>query len=119
MRNLTTDFTNVSHNSLFTASPPTPPFNLTTTSHSSTPVAISWVATLDTPSVYTVTLSLLGTDSCNSFQVMVYNTTDNRSSLRITNLTSDGEYSVTVAGKNGAEQLGQKSEELRIGWTGT
>ena len=32
---------------------------------------------------------------------MVYNTTDNRSSLSITDLTSDGEYSVTVAGRDG------------------
>ena len=45
---------------------------------------------------------------------MVYNTTDNRSSLSITDLTSDGEYSVTVAGRDGAGQLGQESEELNI-----
>ena len=45
---------------------------------------------------------------------MVYNTTDNRSSLNITDLTSDGEYSVTVAGRDGAGRLGQESEELRI-----
>ena len=43
---------------------------------------------------------------------MVYNTTDNRSSLSITDLTSDGEYSVTVAGRDGAGRLGQESEEL-------
>ena len=45
---------------------------------------------------------------------MVYNTTDNRSSLSITDLTSDGEYSVTVAGRDGAGRLGQESEELII-----
>ena len=45
---------------------------------------------------------------------MVYNTTDNRSSLSITDLTSDGEYSVTVAGRDGAGRLGQESEELNI-----
>ena len=44
---------------------------------------------------------------------MVYNTTDNRSSLSITDLTSDGEYSVTVAGRDGAGRLGQESEELK------
>ena len=49
---------------------------------------------------------------------MVYNTTDNRSSLSITDLTSDGEYSVTVAGRNGAGQLGQESEELKISLKG-
>ena len=43
---------------------------------------------------------------------MVYNTTDNRSSLSITDLTSDCEYSVTVAGRDGAGRLGQESEEL-------
>ena len=43
---------------------------------------------------------------------MVYNTTDNRSSLSITDLTSDGEYSVTVTGRDGAGRLGQESEEL-------
>ena len=46
---------------------------------------------------------------------MVYNTTDNRSSLSITDLTSDGEYSVTVAGRDGAGRLGQESEVLSIG----
>ena len=45
---------------------------------------------------------------------MVYNTTDNGSSLSITDLTSDGEYSVTVAGRDGAGRLGQESEELII-----
>ena len=45
---------------------------------------------------------------------MVYSTTDNRSSLSITDLTSDGEYSATVAGRDGAERLGQESEELNI-----
>ena len=46
---------------------------------------------------------------------MIYNTTDNRSSLNITDLASaDGEYSVTVAGRDGAERLGQESEKLRI-----
>ena len=47
--------------------------------------------------------------------MMVYNTTDNRSSLSITDLTSDGEYSVTVAGRDGAGRLGQESEVLNIG----
>ena len=45
---------------------------------------------------------------------MVYNTTDNRSSLSITDLTSDGEYSVTVVGRDGAGRLGQESEKLNI-----
>ena len=43
---------------------------------------------------------------------MVYNTTDNRSSLSITDLTPDCEYSVTVAGRDGAGRLGQESEEI-------
>ena len=54
----------------------------------------------------------------NSSQVMVYNTTDNRTSLNITDLTSDGEYSVTVAGRDGAGQLGHESEELDINLMG-
>ena len=98
---------------LITEPPPSSPFNLTVISR----VTISWVAPLDTPLCvhsYTVTVR-----SCNSSQVMVYNTTDNRSSLNITDLTSDGEYSVTVAGRDGAERLGQESEELRISWTGS
>ena len=45
---------------------------------------------------------------------MVYNTTDNRSSLSITDLTFDGQYLVTVAGKDGAGRLGQESEELDL-----
>ena len=45
---------------------------------------------------------------------MVYNTTDNRTSLSITDLTSDGEYSVTVAGRDGAGRLGQDSGKLNI-----
>ena len=67
----------------------------------------------------TATLSLLETAACNSFQVMVYNTTDNRSSLNITDLTSDGDYSVTVAGRDGAGRIGLESEELKIRWTGS
>ena len=89
--------------------PPSPPLNLTS-SFTLSSVTISWVAPLDTPLCvhsYTVTVR-------NSSQVMVYNTTDNRSSLSITDLTSDGEYSVTVAGRDGAGQLGQESEELTI-----
>ena len=90
---------------------PSPPFNLMVTSSSTLcSVTISWVAPLDTPLCvhsYTVTVR-------NSSQVMVYNTTDNRSSLSITDLTSDGEYSVTVAGRDGAGRLGQESEELII-----
>ena len=88
--------------------PPSPPLNLTFSTLSS--VTISWVAPLDTPlcvHIYTVTFR-------NSLQVMVYNTTDNRSSLNITDLTLDGEYSVTVAGRDGAGRLGQESEELNI-----
>ena len=50
---------------------------------------------------------------------MVYNTTDNRSSLSITDLTSDGESSVTVAGRDGAGRLGQESKELIITLKGT
>ena len=81
-------------------------------------ITISWVAPLDTPFCvhsYTVTVR----NNANSSQVMVYNTTDNRSSLNVTDLTSDGEYSVTVAGRDGAGQLGQESEELTTnaaGW---
>ena len=45
---------------------------------------------------------------------MVYNTTDNRSSLSITDLSSDGEYSVTVAGRDGAGRLRQESDELKF-----
>ena len=96
------------------ASPPSPPLNLTAVvSVVNSSVTISWVAPLDTPLCvhsYTVTVR----NSCNSSQVMVYNTTDNRSSLNITDLTSDGEYSVTVAGKDGAGRLGQESEPLKI-----
>ena len=89
--------------------PPKAPFNLKYCFNLSS-VIISWVAPLDTPLCvhsYTVTVR-------NSSQVMVYNTTDNRSSLSITDLTSDGEYSVTVAGRDGAGRLGQESEELNI-----
>ena len=93
---------------------PSPPLNLTFTFSSTlSTVTISWVAPLDTPLCvhsYTVTVR----NSCNSSQVMVYNTTDNRSSLSITDLTSDGEYSVTVASRDGAGRLGQESEELSV-----
>ena len=93
---------------------PPPPINLTfTTSVTLSSVTISWVAPLDTPLCvhsYTVTVR----NSCNSSQVMVYNTTDNRSSLSITDLTSDDKYSVNVAGRDGTGRLGQESEELKI-----
>ena len=92
-----------------TEPPPSSPLNLTVFSG----VIISWVSPLDTPLCvhsYTVTVR----NNCNSSQVMVYNTTDNRNSLSITDLRSDGEYSVTVAGRDGAGRLGQESEELRI-----
>ena len=92
--------------------PPTEPLNLKFCFNLPS-VTISWVAPLDTPLCvhsYTVTVR----NSCNSSQVMVYNTTDNRSSLSITDLTSDGEYSVTVAGRDGAGRLGQESDELNI-----
>ena len=92
--------------------PPNAPFNLKYCVNFSS-VVISWVASLDTPLCvhsYTVTVR----NSCNSSQVMVYNTTDNRSSLSITDLTSDGEYSVTVAGRDGTGRLGQESKELNI-----
>ena len=51
---------------------------------------------------------------------MVYNITNNRSSLSITDLimTSDGQYSVTVAGRDGAGLLGHESDELKIGSKG-
>ena len=94
------------------AGPSSPPLDLTSSSTLSS-VTISWVAQLDTllcVHSYTVTVR----NSCNSSQVMVYNTTDNRSSLSITDLTSDGEYSVTVAGRDGAGRLGQESKELII-----
>ena len=93
--------------------------NLALTSFSElSSVTIRWVAPLDTPLCvhsYTITVR----NSCNSSQVMVYNTTDNRSSLSITDLTSDGEYSVTVAGRDEAGRLRQKSEELRISLKGS
>ena len=96
------------------SSPPSPPLNLTAVvSVVNSSVTISWVAPLDTPLCvhsYTVTVR----NSCNSSQVMVYNTTDNRSSLSITDLTSDSEYSVTVAGRDGAGRLGQESDPVRI-----
>ena len=98
--------------------PPSPPLNLTFTSTSPLfSITISWVAPQDTPLCvhsYTVTVR----NSCNSSQVMVYNTTDNRSSLSITELTADGEYSVTVAGRDGAGWLGEESEELRMSLRG-
>ena len=98
---------------LITEPPPSSPFNLIVIS-SDISVTISWVAPLDTSLCvhsYTVTVK----NSCNSSQVIVYNTTDNRSSLSITDqLTSDGEYSVTVAGRDGAGRLGQESEELDL-----
>ena len=84
---------------------PSLPLNLISTCPSLGFVNISWVAPLDTPLCvhsYTVTVR-------NSSQV-IYNTTDNRSSLSITDLTSDGDYSVTVAGRDGAGRLGQESE---------
>ena len=101
------------------ASPPSP-LNLTAVvSVVNSSVTISWVAPLDTPlCVYTATLAVTVRNSCSSSQVMVYKTTtpctDNRSSLSITDLTSDGKYSVTVAGRDGAGRHGQESEELRI-----
>ena len=93
--------------------PPKAPLNVVKYCFNLSSVAISWVAPLDTPLCvhsYTVTVR----NSCNSSQVMVYNTTDKRSSLSITDLTSDGEYSVTVAGRDGAGRLGQESEKLNI-----
>ena len=90
--------------------PPTTPLNVIFTIL--TTVAISWTAPLDSPlcvQSYTVTVR----NSCNSFQVMVYNTTDNRSSLTITDLSSDSEYSATVAGRDGAGRLGQESVEVQ------
>ena len=49
---------------------------------------------------------------------MVYNTTDNSTSLTmpdITDLTSDCEYSVTVAGRDGAGRLGENiSKEFKF-----
>ena len=43
---------------------------------------------------------------------MVYDTIDNYTSLNITDLTSDGEFLVTVAGRDQAGRIGQASEEL-------
>ena len=48
----------------------------------------------------------------NSSRVMVYNTTE--TSLNITDLTPGNEYSVTVAGRDGAGRLGDAGEELYI-----
>ena len=89
--------------------PPSSPFNLSITLVTNTSVIISWVAPLDTPLCvhgYTVTVK----NNCNSSQVKAYNTTD--SSLSINNLTSDGEYSVTVVGRDGAGRLGHESKKL-------
>ena len=98
---------------------PSSPLNLVfTSSPTLSSVTISWIAPLDTPLCvhsYTVTVR----NSCNSSQVMVYNTTDSRSSLSITDLTSDSEYSVTVAGRDGGGRLGQESEKLRISLRGS
>ena len=91
-----------SNSSFFSASPPSAPLSLTSSTTFSS-VTISWVAPLDTPLCvhsYTVNIS-------NSSQVMVYNTTD--TSLNITDLTPGNEYSVTVAGRDGAGRLGQES----------
>ena len=49
---------------------------------------------------------------------MVYNTTDNSTSLNIIGL-KNGEYSVTVAGRDGARRLGKESEELLMPVIGT
>ena len=92
-------------------SPPSRPLNLKSSSTLSS-VNISWVAPQDTPLCvhsYTVTIR----NSCNSYSqvLMVYNTTDNKSSLNANDLTS-GVYSVTVAGRDEAGRLGQESEEL-------
>ena len=69
-------------------------------------VNISWLSSLDTPlsvQSYNVTVR-------QSFQVIFYyNTVNNWIALNITDLTSDGEYSVTVAGRDGAGRLGQES----------
>ena len=97
---------------LIHAGPPSPPHTLTYCFTLSS-VTISWVAPLDTPLCvhsYTVTVR----NNRNPSSQVVYNTTDNRSSLSITDLTSDGEYSVTVAGRDGAGRLGQESEKLNI-----
>ena len=106
------------HGFISFAGPPSPPLNLMFTSSPTLPsVTISWIAPLDTPLCvhsYTVTVR----NSCNSSQVMVYNTTDNRSSLSITELTADGDYSVTVAGRDGAGRLGEESKELRMSLRG-
>ena len=97
-----------------TEPPPSPPLNLTiNSSNTFSTAAINWVAPLDTP-LCVHSYTVIVRNSCNSSQVMVYNTTDNRSSLSITDLTSDGEYSVTVAGKDGAGRLGQESEERKL-----
>ena len=108
---LTINFTHNKHYStllainFFPAPPPSPPLNVSFFI-SCTPsiITISWVAPLDTPLCvhsYTVTIS-------NSSQVMVYNTTD--TSLNITDLTPGNEYSVTVAGRDGAGRLGGSKE---------
>ena len=105
----------LSHQCYIIGTPPSSPPNLHITTATNT---ISWEAPLDTPlcvQSYTVTVR----NSCYSSQVMVYNTIDNRSSLNIIDLTSGGEYSVTVTGRDGAGRLGHESDELKIGSKGT
>ena len=96
---------------LYIGTPPSSPPNLHITTATN---SISWEAPLDTPlcvQSYTVTVR----NSCYSSQVMVYNTTDNRSSLSIIDLImTDGEYSVTVVGKDRAGRLGQKSNKMQF-----
>ena len=45
---------------------------------------------------------------------MVYSTTGNMTSLLITDLTPEEEYTVTVAGRDGAGRLGEENEEMNV-----
>ena len=89
------------------ASLPSAPLNLSLvfSSFIST-ITINWVVPLDTPLCvhsYTVTIS-------DSSLIMVYNTTD--TSLNITDLTPGNEYSVTVAGRDGAGRLRENTSQV-------
>ena len=87
------------------------PLDLFFTCSSPGSVNISWLSSLDTPLCvhsYIITVR-------NSSQVIFYyNTVNNWITLSITDLTTDGEYTVTVAGRDGAGRLGQESEKLII-----
>ena len=93
----------------YTASPSSQPLNVSFSCTCELVVTINWVAPLDTPlCVHSYVYAVTFVNPVSS-QVMVYNTTDNSTSLNITDLTLDGEFSVSVAGRDGAGRLGENS----------